>query len=80
MYPLGAGINRHYLAEGLDPLEQDWLAQVINAHLEANRGRMRDLNAAAAAGGVELEAQVGSSSGVRIGDFLGGSGSSGHQQ
>lgn len=27
------GINRHVFGEGLNPLEQEWLAAVINEHL-----------------------------------------------
>lgn len=30
---LQEGISRHVLGEGLDPLEQEWLAGVINEHL-----------------------------------------------
>jgi hypothetical protein len=30
---LQEGINRHVLGEGLNPLEQEWLAEVINQHL-----------------------------------------------
>lgn len=31
--PPQEGINRHVFGEGLNPLEQEWLAEVINNHL-----------------------------------------------
>ncbi|PRW59623.1 serine threonine kinase [Chlorella sorokiniana] len=40
---LQEGINRHVFGEGLNPLEQEWLAAVINEHLDENRGRAREL-------------------------------------
>ncbi|PSC76759.1 serine threonine kinase [Micractinium conductrix] len=40
---LQEGINRYVLGEGLNPLEQEWLAQIINEHIEENRGRLREL-------------------------------------
>ncbi len=33
MARLQEGINRHVFGEGLNPLEQEWLAEVINEHL-----------------------------------------------
>lgn len=30
---LTEGINRHVFGEGLNPLEQEWLAEVINEHI-----------------------------------------------
>lgn len=40
---LKEGINRHMFGEGLNPREQEWLADVINAHVAENRGRMQEL-------------------------------------
>ena len=36
---LQEGINRHVFGEGLDPVEQEWLAGVINEHLGGWRAR-----------------------------------------
>ncbi len=33
------GVNRHRFGEGLDPMEQEWLAGEINAHIEQSSGR-----------------------------------------
>lgn len=33
MAQLQEGINRHVFGEGLNPLEQEWLAEVVNEHL-----------------------------------------------
>ncbi|KAL4458937.1 hypothetical protein ABPG75_013802 [Micractinium tetrahymenae] len=40
---LQEGINRYVFGEGLNPLEQEWLAEVINEHLAENRERAREL-------------------------------------
>ncbi|KAL4431634.1 hypothetical protein ABPG77_001476 [Micractinium sp. CCAP 211/92] len=40
---LQEGINRHVFGEGLNPLEQEWLAEVVNEHLAENRERAREL-------------------------------------
>lgn len=69
---LEEGINRHVFGEGLNPREQEWLAELINEHLDENRGRTRELGGFVA-GGTERALPPGSSTsragGPRYGDW-----------
>ncbi|GAB4823289.1 hypothetical protein N2152v2_010335 [Parachlorella kessleri] len=42
---LQEGVNRYTLGEGLQPGEQEWLADVINGHLEQNKQLGQDIEA-----------------------------------
>lgn len=68
---LQEGINRYVFGEGLNPLEQEWLAAVINEHLDENRGRARELEGFVDASPAALpESTSSAAGGQRYSDFL----------